>query len=234
MDFVSFVSAMLKDWVSLVSGVASVVLSTMGAIKKKELPRWAWWTAAAICFLLAPVRIWTTEHRRADKLQAIIDQQVNPQFTCTINQIAQATADQFSQGNSLVILIVTLRNTGAPSAADDYSLKVKLLDDSEVPGLLLTIPEHLPMTYSNGFTRTLKSDQALYNKTVKAVGHNEISRGFLMFRFTGLNSTRLSAAAKSYALYLKDVTGRSTFCTTMLDQSGPNTNLSFPGLDDSK
>jgi hypothetical protein len=224
---------MLTDWISLVSGVASVVLSSMGAIRKKPLPQWAWWTAAAICFLLAPARIWTTEHRRANRLQVILDQQVNPQLACTIDQISQSASGQNSQANSVLISIVTLRNTGAPSAADSYSLRVKLLDGSEVSGLLLTIPERLPITYPNGFTRTLKSDQALYNKTVTPVGHNEIRRGFLMFQLTGLSPARLSAAVKSYDLYVKDITGRDTSCTRMPDQSGPKTNLSFPGLDDS-
>jgi hypothetical protein len=233
-DLGSFLQAILTDWIALLSGAASVVLSFLGAIGRKELPRWVWWTAAAVCFLLASCRVWTSQYRRANNLQVNINEQINPKLSCSIDQAGEASKENVVPGNSVVLLIATVRNTGAPSTAEDYTLKVKLLDDSEVPGLLLTIPERYQINYPNGFIRIVRDTQALYNKTIKAIGHNEISRGFLLFQLTGLSAERLSAAGKEYDLNLKDVTGKSVSCSSKPDQTGPNTFSRFPGLDDSK
>lgn len=231
MDVGSFLVALLTDWVALLSGSASVILSILGVIRKKELPRWVWWTAAIICLLLASARVWTTEHRRAESLQITINTQLYPQFSCTINQVSNFAKESFTHASSDVLLIVTLRNTGAPSAVEESSMKVILMDGTEVVGLPLSVPDGFSVKYPNGFTRTLKSDEALYNKAVKSVGHNEIVRGYLMYQFSGLSDERLLASTKSEELYVKDVYGKTVSCSSKPDQSGPGTVLDFPGID---
>jgi hypothetical protein len=64
MDFKEFLAALSADWVSLMSGIASVVLTVISVARRwQSIPRWALWVAAAICFFLASARVWTTEHR---------------------------------------------------------------------------------------------------------------------------------------------------------------------------
>ncbi len=185
------------------SGIASVALMVVAFVRKwDKVPRWAFVIAAIACFFLASARVWTTEHRRAQSLKDEIDRQAYPKFSCETNQVSEVVKEYISSGNSVLLLIVTLKNTGAPSVAGGYSMKVKLLNGSDVPGLLLTIPDQLPVVYPSGFKRNVKSSQALYNKTVKPVGHNDVRVGFLLFQFTGLAADRLSATAKSYDLYL--------------------------------
>lgn len=60
-----FFVAIWHDWVSLMSGIASVTLGAAGASGRGPLPDWAFWVAAAICFFVAAFRVWRTQYRQA-------------------------------------------------------------------------------------------------------------------------------------------------------------------------
>ncbi len=71
MEFGGFISALFTDWVTLMSGIFSVLFTILGYIKHEklqfiknpEIQRKIYWTLALLCFLFASVRIWTNEHR---------------------------------------------------------------------------------------------------------------------------------------------------------------------------
>jgi len=232
-DLQAYFTALSSDAVSIWTGIASVLLALVGlALKREKLPSRLLWLAAAACFFLASGRVWTTEHRRGEQLEDELHKQLYPQFSCEINQVSTVAKESAPTGSSAALLIATLKNTGAPSVAGDYRLTVTLLDQRQVSGILLTVPESLPVLYPNGFRRVVKRSQALYNKTTTPVGHNSVSIGFLLFQFDGLNTERLSATAQKYELTLKDLYNKPTSCSKAPDQTGPGTALSFPGLDD--
>jgi hypothetical protein len=62
-EFWRFLRAFAGDWIALVSGVASVVLSILAASSTTNLPNWTFWVAAATSFLVASFRVWTKENR---------------------------------------------------------------------------------------------------------------------------------------------------------------------------
>src|SRR5713226_6553218 len=94
MDFRDFFSALLGDWISLMSGIASVALMVVAFVRKwDKVPRWAFVIAAIACFFLASARAWTTEHRRAQSLKDEIDRQAYPQFSCEINQVSEVVKE---------------------------------------------------------------------------------------------------------------------------------------------
>jgi hypothetical protein len=71
MDFGAYVLAFGQDWITLMSGIASVILAIIGVAKKWDrVPRWAFILAALICFFVASGRIWTTEHRARVQLES--------------------------------------------------------------------------------------------------------------------------------------------------------------------
>ncbi len=54
------------DWIALMSGIASLVLTFVGAAVPK-VPSSAVWLLGAGCFLLASYRVWLKEHRALEK-----------------------------------------------------------------------------------------------------------------------------------------------------------------------
>jgi hypothetical protein len=61
-----YISGFIRDWVALMSGVASIVLTFIGIHRGSPIPNSYVWEAAAICFFIASFRVWLAEHRRAE------------------------------------------------------------------------------------------------------------------------------------------------------------------------
>src|SRR5207247_10409347 len=70
MDFRSFLRAISADWVSLMSGIGSIVL--LFASLLFQISGWPVLIVAAICFFIAAIRVWTKEHRQAECLRVSI------------------------------------------------------------------------------------------------------------------------------------------------------------------
>ncbi len=77
-DLRDFVSGVFKDWVALMSGLASLVLSVYGAAADPPggLPSWTFWVTAAVCFFICCFRMWQKAHRKLKpKLEVCEDTQ---------------------------------------------------------------------------------------------------------------------------------------------------------------
>src|SRR5580658_2696752 len=136
MDIKDFFSALIGDWVSLMSGVASVALTIIGIARKWEkVPRWTFWIAAAVCFFLAATRIWTAEHRSFLQAEEELDNLTKPQLELSIDRIAASYAkldvgEHAGEMFPAVSVIAHLVNNGAPSVADNWRLRTTLRDGS--------------------------------------------------------------------------------------------------------
>jgi hypothetical protein len=106
MDLWPFLVAIAGDWVSLMSGIASVSLAILGLRFKVSERRW-FWCAGAVCFLLASVRVWTTEQRLVAS--------ATPQFVFSANQTN--TFYEKDLNTSLVLIALVVLNRGADSVA---------------------------------------------------------------------------------------------------------------------
>jgi len=54
-----------SDVIARLSGIASVVLALIAASRRNPLPNWAFWIAAAICFIMAAFRTWRIQYQIA-------------------------------------------------------------------------------------------------------------------------------------------------------------------------
>ena len=62
-EFWRFLKAFADDWIALVSGVASMVLSIFAASSRTDLPSWTFWVGAGISLVIASFRVWAKENR---------------------------------------------------------------------------------------------------------------------------------------------------------------------------
>ncbi|MBI3664919.1 MAG: hypothetical protein HY236_01625 [Acidobacteria bacterium] len=58
-----FLRAFSGDWIAIVSGAASVVLSILAAWSRTNLSSWTFWAAAGLAFVTASFRVWVKENR---------------------------------------------------------------------------------------------------------------------------------------------------------------------------
>jgi hypothetical protein len=76
MDFHGFILALFNDWISIMSGTASILFAALGYIplktfaffKKPGMQRKIFWGMALFCFFLSSVSAWTNEHKKAENL----------------------------------------------------------------------------------------------------------------------------------------------------------------------
>lgn len=131
MDLRGFFTAIFTDWVSLMSGIASVTLTILGVVRKWDaFPRRALWVAALICFFFASTRVWTEEHRSRLTAEQHLQDLTIPILSGVINFVS--VAPTANQADSIVTLVATLKNSGAPSVADDVSMRIRLKNNREI------------------------------------------------------------------------------------------------------
>lgn len=65
-----FLVAVWKDWIALMSGLASVLLGVLAATRDSTLPPWTFWLTAVLCLLLCVFRVWWNEFDAREKTEA--------------------------------------------------------------------------------------------------------------------------------------------------------------------
>jgi hypothetical protein len=66
-DLRDFFASVWDDWITLLSGIASVILTVLGFF---GFPAWSFWVAALACLAVAMFRVWRKEHRANEGLSA--------------------------------------------------------------------------------------------------------------------------------------------------------------------
>jgi hypothetical protein len=138
MDFKEFLFALTHDWVSLMSGIASVIITMVGVAKKwDQIPRWVFWVAAIVCFFFASCRIWTTQHRARLAVEEQLKQLTIPSLVGHIEYVAFLPS---KQGDVAVALFASIDSGAAPSFADIGPVKVILSDGKRIELITIGVP----------------------------------------------------------------------------------------------
>lgn len=109
MDLSGFLSAYFSDWVGWMSGPFSIVLVILGFYKKEANQKRLFWIAAGLAFLVAPVHIWTSEH----KARLLAEDKSKPKLELNVISFYGGMVE----GKPSLLFQVSLRNLGAPSIA---------------------------------------------------------------------------------------------------------------------
>lgn len=71
-----FAALFSRDWIMIMSGIASVLLSLLGAVLSVTLPPWVFWVTGWICLLVCCYRVWLAECRARESDQAEFGRQL--------------------------------------------------------------------------------------------------------------------------------------------------------------
>jgi len=168
MDFIGFLFALYRDWVTLMSGIFSIFFTILGCIqpfKKPVYQRKIFWGMALFCFLLASVRVWTGEHQSVTRVELEINKLSIPNLNGTVENVLLCEAGKRKEG-SILPVFATITNTGAQSIVKDFVIIVKI-GNKQMKGftLLPTSIMHLHgVGEKEGQELMLKSEDYLPNK----------------------------------------------------------------------
>lgn len=215
MDFSGFFSALADSWVSLMSGIASVVLAVIGVLYgyvwKRDLPARALWIAALICFLVASVKVWTAEHRARLEKEAELAKLTKPDFEINHGPVTTSDIERGAGGlvlkHAAVSFFAYVLNHGAPSVIKTMQLTASLPDGTVVIGipfryqnkLTITSPDGLPMDVFPG-------DYLILKGTANPIPTGGQADGFNLFLFPPNMKAQLHEAR--FVLRVEDASGK--------------------------
>lgn len=115
------------------SGILSILREAVAIFLPNQVPqRSLFWNCVIIAFVISAVILWVIEHTKKNKLEKELDRS-RPKLSAEIGLTVTAPAGANNE-SSLVIIMVTIKNTGAPSIASDFYLSVKS-NDNEAMGV---------------------------------------------------------------------------------------------------
>lgn len=122
-----YLAALWKDWVALMSGVASIILAFWAAFFPPPditAGRMLLFICAIVCFLLASYRIWVNEYSYALKLEDILEEERKPRVSVVhFDYQPHFIVSKMINGRHYRILRVRVKNDGGTFL---YSLRVQV------------------------------------------------------------------------------------------------------------
>jgi len=227
MDLRAFLVALVADWISLSSGIASIILTVLAVIRRWEkIPVPALWGTAAVCFLLAAARIWTTEHRRAEQLSRTIDQLSKPSLEGKIGQLGISPVAFPSEVRVVAVLLI--RNTGTDSYIDGWDLRADLPDGRRVHAAKrhAMVGEQQVLPWGDK-ELVYSPEDSIFTKLPLKRG-DQIA-GVISFGFSGIPFDTLAQAGTRFVVSFRDVIGTSYSTPAWSSQGVPVEPLYFPG-----
>jgi hypothetical protein len=143
---------------------------------------------------------------------------------------AAAVGGPDAAAGATVTLIASVRNLGAPSVVEGWSLSVELPTRQTFSGQPFHVPERVTLHHEGGATVSISGEDALANKTVPTpLQTGGMQRGVLLFRFDQLARQSISQPGTKLILYYHDVTGKRYSTEAALGAIQKNFSY-FPGL----
>jgi hypothetical protein len=215
MDIWGFFKAVLSDWVAFMSGAASLILTLIGFVaelqKRQAKVRHWFGIAALVCFILASISVWTSEHGKAIELSS-------PNIHVAILQTNTAT---LSGGGPIAMIWASVSNTGTDSVVTDYKLSITLTNGRRMATHNLQVPNNLEFTDPALTFKIPDADKgALDEKTVEQpITRGGAKRGLLMFFLdTSVPLTAYRAAGTTFEISCRDVNGKEFKSSITLPQ----------------
>lgn len=192
---------------------------------KQELIFWA----AGIVFLTAVLAIvnvrFVAPLRQAKHI---------PNFKCEITDVIVGirgspgmpnVSDQTQRTQSLptgVTLLVTIVNSGAPSIAWKWKLKIKLASGHVREAVALTGPSNATLVSEVGNKPiTLTTDRYLPNRLLESpVSTGSAKVGWVSFQFDNITHDEIKRIGTEFVVEFQDSEGRTTTATCSMETSG--------------
>ncbi len=234
-----FFTALIKDWVALMSGAASVLFTVWSIAfepRSETLKVVLWWLAVA-GIVVAFYRIWASERKalieeREKKFLPELNGKFHPLFVGAFSGDLNGSP---IMGTTLTVFLEIFNAGNMPSIIKDWKLLV------EISGNPL---EAVPVLFDNTLSLGMVNEPALVLDNADRIDNKLAetpipiggqARGFLMYMLRGHNRDDIDVAGNKARLQYSDVKGRQYEIVQELgkDQTPtlpPDTSPYFPGL----
>lgn len=153
-------------------------------------------------------------------LSVVIDQ-------AQLSEITSPTGERIP----LLALVVSVRNTGAPTVVEGYETKVRLADGTEIATEPVVMPSQMTLRHNDGTGETIYGADAIEKKTIVPVQPGTVVRGRLISFVRGLSYDALVESLGGGTILLRYTDGARKVYTAALSNARRGAdNIRFPGL----
>jgi hypothetical protein len=187
MIFKKFLSAILRDWGSRVTGVASVPLTIAAFWANTPTQRILWAAFALACFGYASFRIWVAEYRRAETAEAKLKS--NPHPWVAVDDYDGVYEEDAGTGKEALFETLRIVNRGDAPAVN---IEISPIQFTNRTARLLTSLQTLaPGESTNAQIINLRYIlEGVQTKTPKVIGRSWSVRIPLTVKYRDLNHTQ--------------------------------------------
>ncbi len=221
---IDYLSAAFLHWWFVIVLAALGLISLVEWISRKTIPIPLW---AKISFLLVVVSI--VQFLAYYDLKVKSAQENTPKLIGRIEQIYIGSVPEF--GGSQAWLVMSIRNIGAPSIVEGFTLRIKSqdLDLSIRPTF---IPEGYQLIGEEGKPIAVFSRKdAIYEKTVEPVGRGGLVRGWLRYDFKGVEAEKVRETGTKWTISFNDVLNRPYTAVRQMTGGPSGEPQYFPGAE---
>ncbi len=119
-DIQSYVKALLRHWIALVSGIGSVIVGALSASLKESLPYWSFWTLALVCFFIASFRAWQDVNTELKVIRSEFDRLCVPKYSSERLRLAREEYAKLGNDNKALLRELRLRGQMTEGQADKF------------------------------------------------------------------------------------------------------------------
>jgi hypothetical protein len=223
-ELLDFLLAVLSHWVSLMSGLVSVIIGLWLRVRGgKDIRSDVFLLVALLCIFFACFLAWRGEHRSS---LALMESEL-PKLSGSIDQVAIL---RLPEGPTGIMMWVTVRNSGAPSIADNYRLEYHALSGLRIP---LTLEAAPPAVIFDG-KKIDTGKEAIYDKTAEQPIPRGGTRRGMAFSRTDLPLATFHDATK-FVLTFRDISGKMISITSVgMARNDNGMPKHVPGTSDAK
>lgn len=179
-------------------------------VRGKDISNKVFWAISVSALLLACFFAWRDEHISLKSIERELAQERDPNTPRLSGQI-----EGFKVGKSTgveetqVLIHLSVRNTGAPSIAEQFELAIQSSDFEEHQK-----PTDIPKGYTllpldKSPNVTLNPEDALTVKTEKPIARGSLERGWLRFVLMSKHPERILRPGMRYTVSFSDISGKT-------------------------
>jgi len=213
-DPLAFILAVLSHWFTLLAGcVVTVVINWVERhlLKGKKIPGWVEVSVLVIFLFFASFQAWRDQYREAAKANERLAELSAPMLTGSIKKVMEGPTGA-NGDDCLVIAIVTITNTGAPSVVPTFNSKIRLKDGREFPIIFdIAIPNGdtiIPVLQLPPGTSLNSADELSRKALAQPIPTGGATTGFLIGTAQGVTYSESFRPGTLYVLDFTDVTGK--------------------------
>lgn len=155
-----------------------------------------------------------------------------PNLSATIDRVNSGIVDTNEGPTTYLTIIASIRNTGAPSIAEKFTLTVHPPKGGLIKGILQLYPDNFVLKYLSGKTETLYGMDALDYKAAQPIPRGGMVRGRLFYLFPKFPLQSIEVPGVKLELSFTDVHGKQyAAITPEFTGEKDSTILVFPGME---